>query len=670
MNIPSAWGGRTSAVAKQTQRSQCFRMPYRADIDGLRAIAVLSVVFFHAFPRVFPGGFIGVDIFFVISGFLISSIILESLRRGQFSFLMFYARRILRIFPSLLLTVLATYILGWVFLLPDELQRLSQHVVAGIGFASNFLLWSELGYFDPAAETKPLLHLWSLSVEEQFYLVWPVLLWAAWRQKFGVVVPTLVLALISYFLSVLGGRIDPAATFFAPHTRAWELLCGATLATVWYKNNPPPTPSLDNTQGALPKADTREMDSANPGKWASLISLLGASLLLIGFIFTNQTKPFPGHWALLPALGSTLLIWAGSAAMVNRTVLSNALAVWIGKLSYAIYLWHWPILYFVSVAAQGEASTPLRIAAIGVAFALAWFTQRFLERPLQRSPRVGRNVVALIAVAISTAALGYATYHFDGFLRYRYRPSDVELLKSFLPNVSTRNLSRQFMNLRNTTFSAGSTRKRILIVGDSYAHDFVNAIFESPLKDHVQIKTRSIRSQCGNLFVRQEEFVKEIAHELRVHCTQVRLFDDPVLRRDMQQVDEVWFASSWQPWHLDYMTQSIANVRAMTAAKVRVLGRKDLGGINATAFLKVEPDARYKIISKVPELHIQVNKRMKALLPAEVFVDIQPLLCGASVDACAPFDRDGFLLTFDGTHLTQDGAKTLGMKLHALRIFN
>jgi peptidoglycan/LPS O-acetylase OafA/YrhL len=205
---------------------------YRADIDGLRAIAVLAVVIFHAFPDLVKGGFIGVDIFFVISGYLISTIIFENLDKDTFSFSEFYTRRIKRIFPALILVLVTCYIFGWFILLPEEFKRLGKHITAGAGFISNIIFWREADYFDNAADTKPLLHLWSLGIEEQFYIVWPLLLWLSWKCKLNLLKITTVIAIVSFVLNLKGIKQDAIATFYAPHTRFWELLSGSLLAWV------------------------------------------------------------------------------------------------------------------------------------------------------------------------------------------------------------------------------------------------------------------------------------------------------------------------------------------------------------------------------------------------------------------------------------------------------
>ena len=206
------------------------RIAYRPDIDGLRAVAVLLVVGYHAFPYWLNGGFIGVDIFFVISGFLISSIIFQDLGAGSFRFTDFYGRRIRRIFPALIIVVAACLVAGWFVLLAGEYEQLGKHVAGGAGFIANFLLWNESNYFDNAAETKPLLHLWSLGVEEQFYIIWPLLLWLAWKRNFNARTMTAFIVIMSFALTIAQARTDMVAAFYSPATRFWESLCGALLA--------------------------------------------------------------------------------------------------------------------------------------------------------------------------------------------------------------------------------------------------------------------------------------------------------------------------------------------------------------------------------------------------------------------------------------------------------
>jgi len=218
--------------ASVSARRENVHPTYRPDIDGLRAVAVLSVVVFHAFPRALPGGFIGVDIFFVISGYLISRIIIESLEQGRFSFAGFYARRIKRLYPALLLVLVAVLAFGWIALFAKEYEQLGKHTAAAAVFISNLVLWSESGYFDNASITKPLLHLWSLGVEEQFYIFWPLLLWLGWRLRFNLLLVAACIGILSFGANVLATTHSPPAAFYSPFTRFWEPMVGAILAYV------------------------------------------------------------------------------------------------------------------------------------------------------------------------------------------------------------------------------------------------------------------------------------------------------------------------------------------------------------------------------------------------------------------------------------------------------
>ena len=356
---------------------------YRPDIDGLRAVAVLSVVIFHAFPNALKSGFMGVDIFFVISGYLISSIIFENIDRGSFSFGQFYGRRIKRIFPALTLVLLSCFIFGWFGLLGDEFKQLGKHMAAGAGFVSNFFLWQESGYFNNAAETKPLLHLWSLAIEEQFYIVWPLIVWLTWKRKWLFLSVFISLGVASFAYNVYLVRLDPTATFFSPATRIWELLAGVLLA---YMKVRPTTwqPSQRQLQVA---------------------STLGVALLAFGLYRIGKGRPYPGTWALLPILGSFCLIFAGPTAWFNRFVLSNRLLVWVGLISFPLYLWHWPMLSFMRII-ESEAPAPyFRNLAVIASVVLAWMTYYFAEKPIRSG---GKNSLKIVVLASSVALLGAA----------------------------------------------------------------------------------------------------------------------------------------------------------------------------------------------------------------------------------------------------------------------
>lgn len=373
------------------QPATAVHLAYRRDIDGLRAVAVLSVVLFHAFPALLRGGFIGVDIFFVISGFLITGILLRELEAGSFSFAGFYARRVRRIFPALVLVLLSCLAFGWLALFPDEYQQLGKHVVGGAGFAANFFYWAQVGYFDTAADTKPLLHLWSLGIEEQFYILWPVVLLLGWRLRANLLAVAAVLALASFVVNVAGIAHYPSATFYSPASRAWELLLGAGLAC------------LHGRPGASISAF-----GARPAWLApNLLAWLGAALLAAGLVLITREDRFPGWRALLPALGALLIIGAGQQAWFNRVLLSNRPMVWVGLVSYPLYLWHWPLLSFARIIESGEPAPAIRAAAVLLALLLAWLTYRVVERPLRAGAGHAKVAALCVLMAASAAAGGY-----------------------------------------------------------------------------------------------------------------------------------------------------------------------------------------------------------------------------------------------------------------------
>jgi peptidoglycan/LPS O-acetylase OafA/YrhL len=388
---------------------------YRADIDGLRAIAVFSVVGFHAFPRRMPGGFIGVDIFFVVSGFLISTILFGSLERNSFSFIEFYSRRIRRIFPALLLVLIAALAAGWFVLLSDEYKQFGAHLAGGAGFVSNFIMWKESGYFDNAAETKPLLHLWSLGIEEQFYIIWPLLLWAGWKSKLNLLGITIAVLAISFSVNVGQAYSDPVAAFYSPLTRFWELLIGGALAYAalyrkdWFADPAPPPPKSRGRIGKPPPPK-----SLRGVVIANIQSLLGAMLIAGCLLSVTRASAFPGWWALAPTLGAALLISAGPRAWLNRTILSSRLLVWCGLISFPLYLWHWPLLAFPRIV-NGEApSDTIRLYAVLISIVLAALTYLLIEKPLRFNAYSKFTAAALLVVMILVGFAGYFVYRQAG----------------------------------------------------------------------------------------------------------------------------------------------------------------------------------------------------------------------------------------------------------------
>jgi len=371
-------------------------MVYRPDIDGLRAVAIVPVVLFHAGIAPFAGGFVGVDVFFVISGYLIASFILTGIQSGKFSLWNFYLRRIRRIFPALFTMMAASAAIGALLLTPHAYRRLGESIVATSLFSSNILFWLQSGYFATPLEQRPLLHTWSLGVEEQFYLIFPLLLMVLCRffpaRLIGV---TLTLCLISFGVNVLTVNSHPSFAFFLAPSRIWELFTGVLLAA-----------------GALAPPRSSE--------WSEAAGFLGAALIGCAIFGFSQYTPFPGFAALAPTAGTALIIWAGMGGKGTITrLLSRPGPVLVGKISYSLYLWHFPLLAFAAYMFIGGTSPLLRLAIIAVSMVLAFASWLYIEQPVRQGRGILGQREAVFAAAAAAMALfsGFGlTAHFaDGF---------------------------------------------------------------------------------------------------------------------------------------------------------------------------------------------------------------------------------------------------------------
>jgi peptidoglycan/LPS O-acetylase OafA/YrhL len=442
---------------------------YRPDIDGLRAFAVLAVVIFHAFPTQLPGGYIGVDVFFVVSGFLISQILIADIHCERFSIVEFYKRRIRRIFPALLVVFIFCLVFGWYSLFPEEYLQLGKHVAGGAAFVSNFILWSESGYFDNSADTKPLLHLWSLGIEEQFYFLWPVVIFIIWKFKLNPILYVFLIAIVSFMLNIYTTDTNIVKAFFFPYTRFWELLVGSLLALLTASKNGLSATSLPG----LPVA--RDL---RPTSFAAnnVLSIVGACILVLGVALVDNNSKFPGFLALFPVLGSALIIQSGAGGFVNRYILSNRPVVWIGLISYPLYLWHWPLLSFGRILDPESANVVHRVVFVGLAFGLAALTYYFVECPIRyQTGHRGLGAAVLAGLMITVGGAGLYVVHLSG-LPSRMpnevdRTHDVEL--SELATEAMKNCREKFPDWTlvndNPCLMQLGHHKSIAVVGDSHA---------------------------------------------------------------------------------------------------------------------------------------------------------------------------------------------------------
>lgn len=507
---------------------------YRKDVDGLRAVAVLAVVGYHAFPGRITGGFVGVDIFFVISGFLISGIILSGLEQGTFTFGGFYARRIKRIFPALVVILLACYALGWFALLGDEYKQLGRHIAAGAGFVSNFVLWKEAGYFDTAAELKPLLHLWSLGVEEQFYIFWPLLLYVGWKARISVLWITLVLLLASFVLNIRGVHGDPVGTFYSFATRIWELLVGSVLAYVSLFR-PALLAPFGRRAGAKENALSSQPDRifAEGSAPADVLCVIGVLLIAAAVLLIDKRYAFPGWWALLPVIGTLLLLAAGPAAWINRRVLSQPMLVWIGLISYPLYLWHWPILAFARIVESSKPAVAIRVAAIGLSFVLAWLTYKVIERPIRFGSRSRVRVMGLCLVMLMIGFVGYNTDRRDG-LEFRAAVKGAQANK-FVPLYRQRCDALTGSSYEDDWCNAGNAvaEPSMLLIGDSFSNVYVPMLSAAARYADFTFAQYG-RGQCPMLVDYGPEYCREITRKVMERASRSPAITTIVLAFDWQ----------------------------------------------------------------------------------------------------------------------------------------
>lgn len=630
---------------------------YRPDIDGLRAIAVLSVVAFHGFPTLLTGGYVGVDIFFVISGYLITSIIGNELVNDRFSFVEFYCRRVRRIFPALILVMLACIIAGWHLLIADEYSQLGFHVAAGASFLSNVLLWAQSGYFDNASEVKPLLHLWSLGIEEQFYIAWPLFLWAAHKTKFNFAQLAGLGILMSFVWNVAVVNAHPVTAFYMPYCRVWELLVGSTLAIL----------KLNRQASQLPLFDRYKDHMA----WLGLLVLVCAECAL------NKDSQFPGWWALLPTTGAALLI-AANGSWINTKVLSHRFMVWFGVISYPLYLWHWSLLSFGRIVQNGEMAASVRVGLIALAIALAFLTCRYFEKYLRHQ---GNKIALLLCLSMGCVGyLGWKIHARDG-LDFRYRnmaQQPEEMTRDFLKwedkGMYPTGICEPDFVYPNAHICLQSNSKKqpdVVVFGDSHAFHAYWGIARALGSESVTVKlvgrggcTFALYhndNDCSQTFVRQVQWMATQASVKTVFVIH-RL----VIQNEMSDAEV-----------LDYRQRLDSLFKQLTEQKKRVVylysvpeGRLNPRLCGGTLPLGRKLDLSGCVFPLSRELDIQktnrelVNGLLNKYSEVEVFDPAQVICRGGVCQAI----RDGKPMWMDDNHISESASYLQGAAIaHALK---
>lgn len=442
-----------------------FRPEYRPDIDGLRAFAVISVVLFHLYPHFLSGGFIGVDIFFVISGYLISTIIYRSLSSGKFDIMEFYVHRVRRIFPALTLVIATCVIVGRNLMLPTEYISLGRHVISSVLFIQNFNILSEIGYFDSDTLLKPLTHLWSLSIEEQFYLLFPLFCLASWRLRWNLFRAVLILLGLSLVANLVVTHQSATSAFFLPYTRFWELATGCAIAAA----------AITSRDVRYRKLLLRILDKGDAARTKrrldDIFSCFALALLLVGVFLLNGSLSFPGAWALIPVCGAALMIWSGPHGLINRSILSHPLSTFVGRISYPLYLWHWPLLSFVTIADGHHPTSEQILGILASSIVLSWLTYRLVERPIRFGHLSPMRTTAVLVGAM--ALLGF----FGRNVSYFVRTYDDNIMKvaqvwdfSDYPIPTNAKIENGEIHFGDNPHS------RVVMIGDSHARQYRNVL--------------------------------------------------------------------------------------------------------------------------------------------------------------------------------------------------
>ena len=621
-------------------------MKFREDINGLRAIAVIAVVLFHFNTPFIPGGFAGVDVFFVISGFLMTSIIFRGLENNNFSVLSFYKARAVRIIPALLVVSTTVLIFCWFFLMPLKLEALGRHVIGSISFLSNIFYWQESGYFDTKSQTKWLLHTWSLSVEWQFYIIYPIALIILKKiiSINNIKKILIVTTVIGLGISIYASYYWPSPAYFLFPTRAWEMLAGGLVFLYPVALNQPTKKYIE---------------------WVGLL------LILLSYVFISKSDMWPGYLALIPVVGAALVILANNS---NSPITSNKIMKNIGLWSYSIYLWHWPVVvigHYFNIEYWAVVGIPLSIL-------LGFISYTVIEK----------NKVTLKTITLPYILILGLAYIVSSNIGLFYNIPKIKL-KAIVTNTKTdQNGKYTWAKVRHLDQKdfVGEHKEKVLIIGDSQAGDFTNNLYDAGLNKNVDIVSRVVEADCGFFYLPPAEQNIAFSQSPTIKDNQMwqnkcSTFIKNVDKGDVvEQANVIILSMYWRDINMNWIFKSIQNIRAKNQhAKIYVIGGKSFNiPVSALAYeaYKQKIDlghyAKMNIANNDLENRAVQNKQFEAnaRLPEYnyTFINMTHVMCHS--DRCDVIDKEGNSFYSDKRHTTRAGTKYIAEQLHKQQLFN
>jgi peptidoglycan/LPS O-acetylase OafA/YrhL len=615
---------------------------YRPEIDGLRAIAVLSVLIYHAGYDWLPGGWLGVDIFFVISGFLITQIILRDLSAGTFSLSGFYARRARRILPALTVVTLTTMTIAPLFMWAWQIAELGQSALAASVFVANLLFDSQYDYFRSDTAQLPLIHMWSLSIEEQYYAIFPLLMLALWSvglRARAIFVVLGAICLLSIMFAFLVAKDDPSYAFYMLECRIYEIGIGSLTAVLASRNL------------ALRGAAAR----------VSIVVALG--VIAASFFFVSETGGSPAS-RLAVLVGTAVVLFSETARGVGYAFLTRPILRFFGLISFSLYLWHQPILAF-SRLHWDEPPALILPALLTFSVLLAVLSCRYVEVPFRRMKTKGPLVLIMAAAAmISMASVGYF---------YATQASRITQTKFKDPDLSI-SITDRLSYMKDGFYTKGAVgysthpAENVLLIGDSFAQDFFNMAMEVGAFQESELVTRRIDFDCQPYFGKDDisRFIPEYISD-RCAEDRARLVASDLL----EHAETIIIASNYKKWMIDRLESSVSQMRAMTDAQIIIIGPKNFGSdisTNLMAYLPLTIQERSQQRVKLAQVHLKRDAEIRAAandLQVD-YIDTHANICGAGSEACPLFTPQGHLFSFNGSNLTKRGAAYAGALIFAL----